>query len=280
MCLLEPADTSAGFLFVIWHAAEGRPILVNDYDEREVTRLKPGISPYMKLFQVAIILITCALAITTMAGTKATTVRWDETKPGCTFSRGDDGRYRYGLWTDDLGVTMAIDSQELQKSRKRMGPFIGVFLEFRYRGKDSVSILPGHITLEFASHAHVIHPALDPQTFSEHYQDLADAAAKYNQRETEKHPDKKDLYDTRIEANEKELVEMQEFLGTRCLKAAKLSPVVPNADGWVLFRSTDKWIGGWKQQEQLVLRIPIDGRIFEIPFQLPPTAGDLILRKR
>jgi hypothetical protein len=26
---------------------------------------------------------------------KPTTVRWDEQRPGCTFSRGDDGKYLY-----------------------------------------------------------------------------------------------------------------------------------------------------------------------------------------
>ncbi len=26
-------------------------------------------------------------------------VRWDEQRPGCTFSRDDDGKYRYGLST-------------------------------------------------------------------------------------------------------------------------------------------------------------------------------------
>jgi hypothetical protein len=234
----------------------------------------------MKSFHLALLPALCASAVITMAATKESIVRWEEGKPGSTFSRGEDGKYRYALRTDDLGVTMAVDSQELQKSRKRMGPFIGIFLEFSYQGRNSVSVLPGRITLEFASHAHVVHQALDPQTFSEHYQDLADAAAKYNQRESEKHRDKKDFYNKRIEANEKELVEIQEFLGSRCLKPAKLSPAAQQNTGWVLFRSTDKWIGRWKDQEQLVLRIPLEGRVIEIPFQLPPTAGDLILRKR
>jgi len=211
---------------------------------------------------------------------KDASVRWQEGTPGCTFSRGDDGKYRYGLWTDDLGITMAIDYQELHKSHRRMEPFIGILLDFSYRGKDSIALVPGRVNLEFASHSHVIHHALNPQAFSERYQDLADAAAKYNQRESEKHPDKKELFDSRIAASEKELVEMQEFLGSHSLKSVSLSPDVPKSTGWVLFLAKDKWIGAWKQQEQLVLRIPLEGRTFEISFQLPPTAGDLILRKR
>ena len=233
----------------------------------------------MRIF-ISIVLASSALAMIAVAGGKEPTVRWQEGKPGCTFDRGDDGKYRYGLWTEDLGITMAIDSQELQKSRKRMEPFVGIFLELKYRGKDSVSILPGQVTLEFVSHAQVTHHALDPQAFSERYQDLADAAAKVNQRQSEKHPDKKPFYDSLIEADEKELVEMQEFLGAHCLQAGKLTPGAPTTAGWALFSAKDKWIGGWKRQEQLVLSIPVAGRIYEIPFQMPPTAGDLILRKR
>jgi len=215
-----------------------------------------------------------------ISGSKESTVRWQESTPGCTFSRGDDGKYRYGLWTDDLGVTVAIDSQELQKSHRRMEPFVGILLEFTYRGKDPMPIVPSRISLEFASHSHVVHQALNAQAFSERYQDIADAAAKYNQNEIKKHPDKKELFDNRIAANEKELVEMQEFLGSQYLKGMTLSSDVPKASGWILFLAKDKWIGAWKQQEQFILRIPLEGRVFEFPFQLPPTAGDLILRKR
>jgi len=30
---------------------------------------------------------------------KMPAVRWDEQRPGCTFSRSDDGRYSYGMWS-------------------------------------------------------------------------------------------------------------------------------------------------------------------------------------
>ncbi len=39
-------------------------------------------------------------------------LRWEEGQPGCTFSRDDDGKYRYGLWTADFGIVLAVDSQE------------------------------------------------------------------------------------------------------------------------------------------------------------------------
>src|ERR1700722_5665386 len=56
---------------------------------------------------------------------KPTTVRGDEQHPGCTFSRGDGGKYRYGLWSGDLGIMLALDAQELEKVRRRHEPFFG-----------------------------------------------------------------------------------------------------------------------------------------------------------
>ena len=52
------------------------------------------------------------------------------------------------------------------------------------------------------------------------------------------------------------------------------------AAGWVFFNTDNKWLGHWKTQEEFVLRLPLDGKIFEFPFKLPPKAGDLVLRKR
>src|SRR5438477_9037720 len=34
--------------------------------------------------------------------TQPPVVRWAEGQPGCTFARGDDGKYRWGLWSNDL----------------------------------------------------------------------------------------------------------------------------------------------------------------------------------
>jgi len=50
---------------------------------------------------------------------KIPAVRWDEGRPGCTFSRGNDGRSYYGLWYEDAGITLAVDSQELEKVHRR-----------------------------------------------------------------------------------------------------------------------------------------------------------------
>ncbi len=65
-------------------------------------------------------------------------VTWDETRPGCTFSRTDDGKYHYGLWYEDVGVTLAVDSQEVEKVHRRHEPFFAVLLNVRYRGQGSL----------------------------------------------------------------------------------------------------------------------------------------------
>jgi hypothetical protein len=48
----------------------------------------------------------------------------------------------------------------------------------------------------------------------------------------------------------------------------------------VLFSTSSKWIGGWKKPEELILRVPLDGKIFEFPFKLPVKTGEVILRRR
>src|SRR6202021_3201070 len=45
------------------------------------------------------------------------TLRWTAGAPGCTFERGDDGRYRWTMIGSDLTATLLVDSQELTKGR-------------------------------------------------------------------------------------------------------------------------------------------------------------------
>jgi hypothetical protein len=83
-----------------------------------------------------------------------------------------------------------------------------------------------------------------------------------------------------LQAYQKELVEMQEFLRTRSLRPVRLDRETPETNGWVFFSAKSKWIGEWKKREDFVLRIPVENRVFEFPFSLPPAEGDLILRRR
>jgi hypothetical protein len=48
----------------------------------------------------------------------------------------------------------------------------------------------------------------------------------------------------------------------------------------VLFSTKSKWTDDLQKQEEFVLRAPFENRIVEFPFSLPPSEGDLILRRR
>lgn len=212
--------------------------------------------------------------------TKIPAVRWSEENPGCTFSRGDDGKYRYGLWSGDVGIIMAVDSQELEKVHRRHEPFFGVLLTVRYRGQSSLSLAVDHISLEFVKHFKVEQPALDPDGFAQKVQNDADTLNDQVAREVQKHPEKKDQQETYVRAFLKDSTELQEFVGKNSLRPTQLTPGNAETTGWVLFTTESKWISHWKKQEEFVLRVPLEGKMFEFPFKLPPKPGEVILRKR
>lgn len=207
-------------------------------------------------------------------------VRWDESHPGCTFSRGDDGKYRYGMWSEDLGMTLAVDAQEVEKVHRRHEPFFAVLLTVHYRGKESVDFAVDQISLEFVKHFKVAQTSLDPDAFSQKVQNDADELDHETAREIEKHPEKKDAKQAYLRAFLKESAELQEFVGKNSLRGTRLGPSNPETSGWVLFSTDSKWIGGWKKQEEFILRVPIAGKMFEFPFKLPPKPGEVLLRKR
>ena len=84
-------------------------------------------------------------------------VRWAEGNPGCTFSRDDDGKYRYGIWSDEAGIVMAVDSQELEKVHRRHQPFFAVLLTVRYRGQTSLEVATENISLQFMKNNAKVH---------------------------------------------------------------------------------------------------------------------------
>jgi hypothetical protein len=211
---------------------------------------------------------------------KISAVRWDETHPGCTFSRSDDGHYRYGLWYEDVGITISVDSQELEKVHRRHEPFFGVLLNVRYRGQGSLDLGIENISLEFAKHFKVFQTALDPDAFSEKVQNDADELDHETAREVEKHPEKKEAKEALVRAFLKDSAELQEFVGKNSLRPTRLGPGNPEASGWVLFSTESKWINGFKKQEEFILRVPLAGEVFEFPFKLPPKPGEVMLRRR
>jgi hypothetical protein len=231
---------------------------------------------------VAILLASSARANPpATAKTQAThTVRWEEGVPGCTFSRDDDGKYRYGLWTADFGIVLAVDSQELEKARRRAQAMFAVLLSVHYRGEDSLEVAPGQITLEFVKHYHDVHAAMDPDNLATRQQSDADALEEETEREIRKHPEKKEEKEALLAARQKDAAEMIEFLKNRSLRAMTLSSGHPDASGWVLFSTKSKWIDDLQKQEEFVLRVPLGNQVLEFPFSLPPSEGDLILRRR
>ena len=208
------------------------------------------------------------------------TLRWAEGRAGCTFSRDDDGKYRYSLWTPDYGVILAVDSQELEKVHRRVEPFFSVELTIRYRGKGSLEFDAGKSTLEFTRHYKVIQSSLDPESFAQKTQNDADEREHEARREIEKHPERKEEREKFLQTYEKEISEFLDFVTKRTLTATTLDPSNPTAHGWLMFSTQSKWIGGWKKPEEFVLRLPMPGRVLEFPIALPAEQGDLILRRR
>ena len=207
-------------------------------------------------------------------------MRWAEGQPGCTFSADDDGRYRYGLWSTDFGIVLAVDSQELQKAGRRTEPVFAVMLTLRYRGKDSLSLDPGAITLEFVKHSRDLHPALNPGGLAARFQADSDKFAEATEHAIQKHPERKAELESALHEHQENVAGMVAFLNTSSLRTLRLDPTHADASGWVYFSASSKWIGDWKKQEEFVLRIPLTDQVIEFPFALPPSEGDVLLRRR
>jgi hypothetical protein len=207
-------------------------------------------------------------------------IRWSETQPGCTFSRGADGKYSYGLWTGDIGVILEVDARELQAVHRRIEPILGVLLIVRYRGSHSLDTASDGITLEFVEHFKVVQSALDPDSYSQKIQADAEAVDNETRRAIKKHPEEKQVRIQGLQEYQEAANELIEFLNSDSLRAAHLDRATPEARGWVFFNTDTKWIGSWKSQEEFVLRFPLAGKVFEFPFKLPPEPGELLLRKR
>jgi hypothetical protein len=228
----------------------------------------------------ALLLPDAARATPRREKTKIPAVRWDEQRPGCTFSRSDDGHYSYGLWYEDVGITMSVDSQELEKVHRRHEPIFGALLNVRYRGQGELDLSVQNISLEFVKHFKVVQIALDPEDFAEKVQGDADQLDHQAAREVDKHPQKKETLEIGVRAFLKDSAELQEFVGKNSLRPTRMGRGNPEIRGWVLFSTNSKWIGKWKKQEDFILRVPIAGTVFEFPFKLPPKPGEVTLRKR
>jgi hypothetical protein len=232
------------------------------------------------LLALSLTVLSTSDALDSASHEKMPAVRWAEQSPGCTISRGDDGKYRYGLWAENVGIVMAVDSDELEKVHHRHQHFFAILLTIRYRGHDSLDVGTGNISLEFVSHFHVTKTALDPDAFAQKIQADADALNDQTARWVKKHPDHKEQRESFVRAYLKDSAELQEFVGKNSLRATELNSGHPEVSGWVLFSTDNKWIGGWKKQEEFIVRVPLEGKMYEFPFKLPPKPGEVLLRKR
>lgn len=233
-----------------------------------------------------VLMVFAAVAcLTPLAASKKTkgeipAVRWAEGNPGCTFEHSIDGKDHYGMWSDDVGVVMAVDSQELQKVHRRHELFFALMLEVRYRGQAALDFKADNISLEFMKHFRVRQPMLNPDDFADKVQNDADTLNDQTAHAVERHPEQKEQKETYVRAYLRDSAELEEFVGKNSLRPTRLSPGSELATGWVLFNIKSKWIGKWKKREEFILRVPVDGKVFEIPFSLPPKPGEGMLRKR
>jgi|SRR5579863_1706106 len=210
----------------------------------------------------------------------APTLRWAEGEPGCTFSRDDDGKYRYGLWTAGFGIVLAVDSQELEKVRRRAEHILSLELTVRYRGDGSLDVAPANFSLEFVKHYNDIHRTLDPDEMIDKQNSEAQTLPGETARAIRKHPEKQSEKEAAMAARKQDIAQMIEFLTARALRSIKLDSANPETTGWIFFSTQSKWIDDLRKQEEFVLRIPVGDRVMEFPFLLPPGEGDLLLRRR
>jgi len=210
---------------------------------------------------------------------KLPAVRWTANTPGCEFHRDDDGRYRWRMVGDDLDLTLLIDSQELAKSRRRFYHVLSVYVGVTYTGKKSFEF-PADVRITFLRHHNVTEAYLDPTELQTRLQNDIDTMVFHTEREIKKNPDQKEEKTARLREYQKEGSEFIDFLSTQNLQPATLTPGNPEAHGWVFFGTGNKWIGPWQPREDFLIYVWMKNKVYEFPVSLPPTEGEVILRKR
>lgn len=208
------------------------------------------------------------------------TVRWTAGAPGCTFERRDDGKYLWTMTGSDLTVTLLMDSQELAKSRHRFYHLLGAYISVTYAGQSKFEF-PADVRIDFVRHHDVVEACEDPGELSTKLQNDVDTKVFETERQIKKNPKIADEKTALLRQYQKEAAEFIEFLSTQTLPSdtVTLDPGNPESHGWVLFKTSNKWIGPWKEREDFILSVWMKDKIWQFPFSLPPTEGDLILRK-
>jgi hypothetical protein len=210
----------------------------------------------------------------------APVARWREGDPQCTLLRGDDGLYHYSLEYETEKITMTVDTQELQKTRRTLNHVFRVLLTFRNTGTIPLEIGPEKITLELVDHFHVRMRSLDADDFSYRIQDDSDELIHQSERELKTHPERRELIEAKLKEHEKLVTEWLEYLSTKALQDVTLDTGRREITGMVFFNTKTRWKGDWKKEENFILRIPGEKVVFEFPFTLPPAGEAPSLRVR
>jgi hypothetical protein len=209
------------------------------------------------------------------------TLRWAEGAPNCTLRVSDDGHTYYGMSLEDLDITLGIDRQELEKIPHREIPMITAFLSFQYHGSERAFVRREQFALEFLRHRRLAQPALDPDGMLKLLQsDVDDLTDEVERHQIGKHPEQKEKKEAELQARLKDYTEMMDFISTHALHSTVLSSTNPSVSGWVFFSAQNKWIGALKRPEQFMLRLPAGKLWVEFPFELPPKARNMELRRR
>jgi hypothetical protein len=230
------------------------------------------------------IILGCALLLPTFCQAskkkELPSVRWTAGAPCCTFERRDDGKYLWTMTGRDLTVTLLMDAQELAQSRHRFYQLLGAYLSVTYTGKEKFEF-PASVRIEFVRHHEVVEGYEDPAELANKLQNDVDTKVFDTERKIKKNPKIADEKTRRLRQYQKEAAEFIEFLSTQTLPAdtVVLTPGNPETQGWVLFKTSNKWIGPWKEREDFILNVRMKDDIWQFPFSLPPADGDLILRK-
>jgi len=208
----------------------------------------------------------------------AQVLRWSVGQPGCGFQAADDGTYRYALATDDFSVTLAMDTQELDKARRRVEPILGLFLSVRFLKRNPPPLALRKITLEFVKHFHTTETPLDPEELAARLRVDDKKAAQAAAHEVRKHPEEKDELEAAVKAKQQNTSQMNEWTRTNTLQST--STENNELSGWLLFAARTRWIGELNRQEEFLLRVSLGNVAVEFPFTLPPSQGDVRLRTR
>jgi hypothetical protein len=211
---------------------------------------------------------------------KIAVARWTADCSECSLERAEDGTYHYSLSYETLKITLIVDPRELAKTRFTLEHVFEVVLTFHNRGTLPIQISPDHIDLELVDHHRVRLHSVDPDDFSTRIQNDSDELVHQSERELKKHPERKDVVENRLKEHEKVVTQWLEHLSTKALRDTRLDTGQPEVSGLVLFDTRSRWLGDWKEQENLVLRIPMGKTVFEFPFTLPPPGDAPALRPR